>query len=333
MTPEFVAERQALISLIRGYRTPQVLFLANQLGVFDRIPDMGATAESISMSLGADPFALRLLLNALVGLKILGLSGSHFRITEPLQYFLRRDGPHYLGNFIRSAEEENAYWASAADMMHGRPSNASFLGEMRDAMVTGQVLKNVELSNHKAVAAVWPELSAFLPRVRQFIDVGAGHGAYTVEILKRVPEAHATIYDLPFAIRYCQSRHQGEAYFSRMTFVCGDVRDLDHEQAFDLVLMNDLLVYFPRVEKLGILKRALRALRRGGMLAMAKIRLDSSGCTPAFGAMFSLNIAVTTGSGYLEGDQELVDLVAEAGFREVTLKELGSDRSLVMARR
>jgi hypothetical protein len=144
VTPEFVVERQALISLIRGYRTPHVLFLANRLGLFDCIPDKGATVESISASLGTDPFPIRLLLNALVGLRILGLSGSHFRITQPLQSFLRRDSAHYLGDFIRSAEEENAYWASATDVMRGRPSSAPFLGEMSNACSPSAIMRQSE---------------------------------------------------------------------------------------------------------------------------------------------------------------------------------------------
>lgn len=333
MTSEFVAERQALISMVRSYRKPHVIFLSNRLGVFDHIPDEGATAESISASLGTDPFALGLLLNALVSLEMLDVSGSRFQIPWHLKSLLRRDGANYIGDFICSAEEENAYWANAFDVMHGRRPDLPFLGETRDVMVTGQVLKNVELSNFRAAAAVWPELSDVLPDVRQLIDIGAGHGTYAAEILKRVPEAHATIYDLPFAVEYCRSRHLGEPYFDRMAFICGDVRELGFEQAFDLVLMNDLLVYFSHAEKLSVLKRAFSALKSGGMLAMAKIKLDADGCNPAFGAMFSLNIAVTTTTGYLETDPELIELVAEAGFRDVQLRELGGERSLVMARR
>lgn len=332
MTEEHSAERRALISLTRSYRAPQVLFLANRLGLFDGIPTQGADADTIAAEVSSDPAALRLLLNALVSLRILGFEGSRYHLQPPLEQLLRRDGAHYLGDFIRSAEEENIHWASAAEVMRGQIV-PPFTGETRDAAVTAQVLRNVELSNQRAAASVWPHLATFLPQVERFLDLGAGHGQYAAEILRRVPQSSAVIYDLPFAIDYCRTRHAQEDYFGRIEFVAADVRDLDYCESFDLVLLNDLLVYFTREQKVTILRRAWRALKPGGMLAMAKIQLDSDGCKPALGAMFSLNIRIATGEGYLESDDELIEHARTAGFGDTSLVMLDDDRALVLARR
>jgi demethylspheroidene O-methyltransferase len=326
-------ERNAIMALCRGFRSPALLFAAFDFDLFDHIHDEGRTAEELSVAVNAPAPNLRFLLNALVALKILSLRRGRYFLAPSLSPLLRRGSADYLGDFIRSAKRENEHWLHASEIISGTYEGSPFEGETLDAAIVGQTLTNVEISNRSSAESMWPHLKSLIPSLRRVIDVGGGHGYYSELLLRRAPQARVTIYDLPAVIEYCMERQASNPLLSRMEFVAGDALELDYEEEFDLVLMNDLLVYFDRDEKLDVLRRAHRALKVGGTLAVVKQRLENSGCSPARWALFSFRIFVTTGKGYLEQDSELVELTQEAGFVDVQSIALEDERTLLTGRR
>ena len=67
-------------------------------------------------------------------------------------------------------------------------------------------------------------------------------------------------------------------------------------------------------EILAILRRAHAALKPGGRLFVLDMMTDASHASPAFSALFAVNMALTTTNGWVFSDAELKALMAEAGF-------------------
>lgn len=330
---DFDVQRNAFVALCGAFRSPALLFAAFDLEVFEHVTEEGKTAPALARKLDIPSINLRQLLNGLVALNLLVLRGNRYFVPSPLTRFLLRGNPEYLGEFTRSAKRENQHWLHASEIIRGDYGGPPFEGETLDASIVASTLTNVEISNRVSANSMWPKLESLLPTLKQVIDVGGGHGYYSELLLERAPKARVTIYDLPAVVEYCKVRQASNSNFSRMRFVAGDALDLDYDQKYDLVLMNDLLVYFSRDEKLEVLRRARRALRIGGTLAVVKQKLSKNGCTPRRWALFSLRIFITTGKGYLERDSELIDMTKAAGFDDVRAISLEDERTLVKGRR
>ena len=56
------------------------------------------------------------------------------------------------------------------------------------------------------------------------------------------------------------------------------------------------------------------ALKPGGRLFVLDMMTDASHASPAFSALFAVNMALTTTNGWVFSDAELKALMAEAGF-------------------
>ena len=67
-------------------------------------------------------------------------------------------------------------------------------------------------------------------KFQHLLDVGGASGTWTLAFLRAVPEAKATIFDLPDAIRQARQRLADSEFSGRVTFVAGDfyVDELPH---------------------------------------------------------------------------------------------------------
>jgi ubiquinone/menaquinone biosynthesis C-methylase UbiE len=326
--------RLTLVSLLRGYRAPQILFLAHDLGLFEHLSVGPQPADALGRRTGIAPDRLRHLLGALTGMEILELRRDGYALAEPFVDLLTPRTAQFIGPIIDSARGENAYWSrSARNVLANEGEADAYFGEFLDGPTVHQNLRNVEASNRETIEAVWPWIADELADARSILDLGGGHGLYAQGALERVPSARARILDIPEAIRFCRQRLAGSSCFDRIDFASGDALRLNEKERYDLVFVNDLLVYFDAARKREILRRVYAAAQPGGLLVMVKIALDADGASPRFGSLFSLNMFVTTQCGYLESDDEAAALCAESGFRAVRIHRLTGDRSLITARR
>ncbi len=60
------------------------------------------------------------------------------------------------------------------------------------------------------------------PKFRHLLDVGGASGTWTLAFLRAVPEATATIFDLPDAIEQARGRIAGTEFAGRVTLAAGD---------------------------------------------------------------------------------------------------------------
>ncbi|MGH0358446.1 methyltransferase [Sinorhizobium meliloti] len=324
----------SLMSLLRGYRAAQLLFVANRLGIFEALTPQGARTDDLAAATGVPSDRLCHVLGALKGLGILDCFDGLYFVAPPYQATLNPYSEDFLGSIVDSAAGENTFWSLfAADILRGEYNGPPYESEFLNANTIRQSLRNVEISNRQTISSVWPYLTEELRGLKRFLDVGGGHGSYSLGVLERVPGAEGQIFDIAEAIEYFREQIADNPHASRMACIPGDARSLAYIAEFDLVFVNDLLVYFSLTDKREILLRASRALMPGGHLVMVKISLDPDRGSPAFGAMFSINMAVTSLTGYLETDVEAVALCREVGLREIRLHRLSTGRSLIIARK
>ena len=71
-----------------------------------------------------------------------------------------------------------------------------------------------------------------------------------------------------------------------------------------------------------LLSRAYDAMAPGGVLYVLDMMTDATRAAPRFSALFAVNMALTTSNGWVFSDEELGKWLEEAGFVDISLREL-----------
>jgi len=148
------------------------------------------------------------------------------------------------------------------------------------------------------------------------LDLAGGPGAYAILIAGANPGAEIVTVDLPAISRQAARYVEGARLEGRIECRTGNYRTDEFEEgAFDLVTIFGALHQESPEDIVGILKRAYRALKPGGRVAVLDMMTDSTRTSPSFSALFALNMALTTENGWVFSDAELKGWMREAGFR------------------
>ena len=325
---ELRAVRSGIIGACNAHRLANLLFASIEVGLYDQIPEEGATVEDIARACNLDPTAARVLMQSLAATGILAAQGRRFFLPcEYAQFF--GAGPSSLLPHIRLLHEESEFWSRAAEVL--RPSyDGPLLADVQfrsDAV--GAYMDLVEWNNRAYAALLWDRMSDLAPLLRQVLDVGPGYGYFSSTLLQRNEQVVVTFYDLENALGRCRQRHEGQPYTDRIRWECGEAPALPYDGEFDVVMANDLLHYFSGAEKLTFLRAAHKALKPQGRFMVVKFHLDESGCAPQNAALFSLKMFLTTHKSHLETDEELEMLARDAGFRNIERIRLDELKTLV----
>jgi malonyl-CoA O-methyltransferase len=121
-------------------------------------------------------------------------------------------------------------------------------------------------------AGLLQRLEPLLLEARTILDLGAATGSTGRALRKRFRRAHIVSLDLSHAMLARVRRHR--PWLARPACVQADARQLPFaEQAFDLVVANQLLPWIP--EPAAMFAEVARVLRRGGVFAFATLGPDS----------------------------------------------------------
>jgi SAM-dependent methyltransferase len=325
---ELKETRAQIIGLCNSHRLANLLFASIEIGLYDRIPEGGATVEEIATACSLDPTAARVLMQSLAATGLLYRDGSRYWVPSSCAAFLRA-GEQSLIPHIRLLHEESGYWLRAAEIL--RPSyECPLLGDVQfRSDVVSAYMDLVEWNNRAYASMLWDRLADLTPGLRRILDVGPGFGYFSSALLERNQEVEVTFYDLENALERCRRRHEGQPYANRICWECGQAPALPFEGQFDVVMANDLLHYFDNPEKLVFLRAAHKALKPQGRFIVVKFRLDDTGCAPQNAAIFSFKMFLTTHKSHLETDAELEVLAREAGFHSVERIPLDEMKTLV----
>jgi SAM-dependent methyltransferase len=153
-----------------------------------------------------------------------------------------------------------------------------------------------------------PEIAAKVPmparqrnRPRRVLDIGGGHGTFSVALCRRFPDLEAEILDLPpsaaagepIARRYAGPRVGDRIHYRPGDALCGS---LGTPGSYDAVLIFQLLHHLPAERLPDLFQRAVAVLRPGGTLAVVDLLEPPHGRPPdATSAYAALHFHLTSG--------------------------------------
>jgi SAM-dependent methyltransferase len=301
--------------MLRGYRPAQILITCTQLGVFNQLAAGPHTPAELAAQLAVDPKALGRLLNAAVAHGLLIKQNERYANSSMSETCLVPGGRYHLGNLIGREGAFYQRWSYLPDAIRS--------GERPDANIRDEGQRNwvldFELALYDLALAYGPDIAEALnlpeDRPLRILDVGGGHGGYSIALARRYPNVVATVFELPAAAAVALDIIAREGMNGRVSVQEGNFQEEELPGGYDIVLLFGVLVSETLEGKLALLQKAYDALVPGGQLVIRGFWLDEDRAGPPQETIFSLHMLLSTEAGDISTRSELEDLVSQVGFK------------------
>ena len=337
-SPKLIATAAELSDLVSAYWPSRAVLTAMELNLFAALAEGPLTASELAARLGTDPRGTDLLANAIAALGLLDKSEGRFALTDWVAEHLVRGGGDYLGGLIEHHFRLWRGWSRLTDVVRaGQPVQAlgppapapEFADRDTRSFIWGMHTmgsyraKQLADALHLGPSSLGPQASR-LPPLQRIADIGGGPGDNAYELLKRLPEATAVIFDLPDVVPIALEIAAAEGVADRVEGKPGDFMVDDFPPQTDLVLMSQIM-HSNTVQTCQMLcRKAFASLDPGGRCVIHEFVLNDDAASPAGPALFSLNMLLgTPGRSYT--DSELRSWLTAAGFTDIESRPVDPD--------
>ncbi len=315
MAKQWSAEE--VLQVAWSFQRASVLTAAADLNVFSVLDGKPMTAEALAGKLGADLRAMTILLDALAALEFVTKQGDDYSISEDMAKLLSDKSERNILPMVRHLANCLSRWSQLAKVTQsGKPAE-------RPASIRGEAADQSDFigAMHNFSAPVAAEVVGRLKPLKcnHVLDIGGASGTWTMAFLDAVPEARATLFDLPDVIAMAKQRLSDAGLSDKVTLVPGDFYADDLPSGVDLAWLGAICHQNSRRQNRELFVKIYKALADDGVVVIRDVVMDSTHISPPGGALFAVNMLVATDGGSTYTFDEYREDLREAGFDDVTL--------------
>jgi len=328
------ATPERLMELSFAYAPPLIISAGVSNKVFDSLEDGAKTAEQVAGQTGASARALPILMDALVGLDLLKKhrQGKYSLTPESAAFLLSNKPGTHAGFFGTIAPQLVSRWLRLSDIVReGRPA-VSVNQETEGTEFFSQLVENIIPMSYPPAQKLGEHLK--LARTRneiRVLDLAAGSGIWGIALAQKSPRVRVTAVDwagmIPTTKRITQKFGVGD----RFNYVEGDILDANFGSGYDIATLGHILHSEGEDRSRKLLKKTFRALKPGGVIAIAEWLVNDDRTEPAHSLMFAVQMLVNTERGDTFSFNEIKTWLEEAGFKRVRKLEAPGPSPLILA--
>jgi SAM-dependent methyltransferase len=319
-----------LLKLSGGYWSSCVLHAGVSLDLFSHLTEEPRTAADIAHIIAGDQRGITMLLDALTALELLEKHNNSYHVTTFSAEYLSKKSEHYLGYIIQHHHHLMTGWSRLDEAVrNGAPVGISSSHTDDETIRESFLMGMFNMANQAAPLAV-PAID--LSGRHRLLDLGGGPGTYAIHFCQHNPELRAVIYDLPTTRTFAERTVERFGLSDRISFVSGDITSDHLGSGFDVVWISQLLHSEGPQSAATILEKAAQALVPGGLILVHEFILNDTRTAPPFPVLFSLNMLINTTAGQSYSEEELTNMLAEAGAKGIkrVLVELPNGAGIIM---
>lgn len=314
----------------------KALFSAVELGVFTVLGKGPLPGPALTEKLGLHPRGALDFLDTLVSLNLLHRHGNTYSNTALAAQFLDSNRPQYIGGLIQMADARlYRFWGRLTEALRtGRPQSEARGGDNAFNTLYAdsdrlesfvKAMTGLSIEPGQAMAELFPWGS-----FRSVLDVGCAEGALLVEVTKRHKHLKGYGYDLPIVQPLFQRYVHSQGVADRAHFRAGDFfKDATLPPA-EVIVMGHVLHDWNLEEKQMLLAKAFAALPSGGALIVYETLIDDERKKNTSGLLMSLNMLIETPGGFDFTGADCAGWMKTAGFHEVRVEPLTSQKGMVI---
>jgi hypothetical protein len=291
-----------------------VLQTAVKLDVFTVIGDGRRTAGEIAQKVDGAVNGVERLLNALVAMELLDKQNEAYANTASGRELLAKDSPKYLGHIIMHHHHLLESWSKLDQAVtSGKPQRARSSyskEEWRESFLMGMFNMAMGLAPR-----IVPAID--VSNRQHLLDLGGGPGTYAIHFCLHNDALKATVYDLPTTRPFAERTIQQFKLADRIDFMDGNYLEGPVAGRYDVAWLSHILHGEGPADCRMIIQKTVDALEPGGMIIIHEFILNNSMDGPLFPALFSLNMLLGTESGQSYSEEQIIDMLAVAGARDI----------------
>jgi predicted O-methyltransferase YrrM len=315
VTPETV------LDLARNFMESRILLSGAELNLFTILTPVPLTAQEVVSRIGGDLRALTILLDALAALGFLVKRGETYQCPPSVSPFLSADAPKSVLSMVLHTAHLWWKWSGLTSVVRGNNASDEASASSQDTNQLGAFIGAMDV----IAARLAPQIVAPVNpgSVRALLDVGGASGTYTLAFLQAVPEMKATLFDRPGVIEMARQRLGEAGVLNRVTLVAGDFYRDELPQGHDLAFLSAIIHQNSPEENLNLFVKVFRSLVPGGRIIIRDHVMEPDRTHPKEGAVFAVNMLLSTFGGRTYTYEEIKAGLAQAGFVSIRLLQKG----------
>jgi hypothetical protein len=251
----------------------RIVAAAVRLKVFEALEQGPATAAEVAQRTGASERGMALLLDALAAFGYVEeRDGQYASTAMTAKWLLPGSGADVSPGF--------EYWAAILDELwggqkleeticRGHPATNLYQWIESQPQVSDAFQRWMVATARLVADEVLAKLK--IPSgARRLLDVGGGHGIYSLALCRKYPELSAVIFDSPQALKAAQANIAAAGMDGKVSVQEGNFLQGDLGEDYDVVLLFNILHGFTPEQNLGLVRSAAAALNPGGIAAIVE---------------------------------------------------------------
>lgn len=321
----------ALMEMATGHFVSQAVYVAAKLGLADLVADGGKTAAELAVAAGANPSALYRLLRMLASRGVFVEDAQGRFEQSPLSACLRAGAGSLRAPVILWNEEQYRAWG---DVLQSVKTGEAAFNRVFGTGWFSYVERHAETAAifNAAMTGWTAQLSAAVVQAYDFspfggiVDVGGGHGALLIAILKAFPGVRGVVFDTDSVVLGAKRQVESEGLLIRCDVTAGDFfRSVP--PGGDAYILSQVLHDWDDEQCVAILRNCHGAIAEGGRLLVIETVITPD-AKSSFATLSDLHMLVVTG-GRERTEAEYGKLFAQAGFRLTNVVPTRSPASVI----
>ncbi len=314
-----------IIMMARGFMASKIILSAAKLNIFDKLPD---NINNIAKTENWDIEALIILMDGLCAIDILEKSGEIYKIRKNFTQALSRDIDISILPVIEHMEFLWNNWSDLTKLIKSGRDKNSPITPLADPETIPPFIGAMHAIGKQMAKDLTDKLNPVW--AKNLLDVGSASGTYTIAFLKKVKNLKATMFDLPDVINIAKKRIKKEGLCSRVNFTSGDFYTSDFPTGHDLVWASAIIHQNSRKQNIEFFKKCYNALLPEGKIWLRDHIMDQERTSPKAGAIFAINMLVTTPTGSTYTFDEVASDLISSGFKNPEMINYGENMDCII---
>lgn len=304
-----------LLDIMEKFNQAKYIYQCHVAGVFDCLTLEPEFPETVAKNPGFLAPRLIAVLDALASIDLVQKTNGKYALT-PISYtYLCSRSPFYSGDLLAfnllhdvsfNADGLKSWLLGITDAQEHNPQklfSQSFVRAMaQGVLIDNTVYKTTELISRQPC----------FETAKNVLDVGGGHGLFSIALKKVRANINATVFDLPTNAPV--TREYAENCGESIDFAPGDFYRDELPSNQDVVLCFDILYPVSTEMKELVMGKVYRALNKGGHLFYKLWVLDDDGVESEQLAFFALHLKTHNMDSHVHTLTEATDMLKNQGF-------------------
>jgi ubiquinone/menaquinone biosynthesis C-methylase UbiE len=333
-SPEKPVTPERIMQIAWGFTAPLLIESAVRYGIFDAIDANGPqSVEQIAQRAAASPRAIRIILNALVGLQFLSRDPQNrYALTPESAAFLVSKKPGFQGGIFKHISSQLIPgWLHLNDIVRDGKPHREVNQHGTGSAFFEKFVEDIFPMSYPAAQLLARTIGEDGKRAMKVLDLAAGSGVWGIALAQPNPKTTVTAVDWKEVLEVTKRIAARFEVAKQFNYIAGDINTIDFGRGYDLATLGHILHSEGEARGKTLIRKTFDALAPGGTIAIAEFLVNDARTGPPMGLIFAVNMLVNTDEGDTFSFGEISRWLREAGFEDLRTLDAPGPSPLILA--